>query len=37
VIIEAADIDEAIEIASDWPSLSSQPNATVHLQPAFVR
>ena len=37
VIIEAADIDEALSIAGDWPSLTSQPNATVQLQPAFVR
>ena len=37
VVIEAADKDEALAIASDWPSLTSQPNATVHLQPVFVR
>lgn len=37
VILEAADLDEALAIASDWPSLTSQPNATVHLQPVFVR
>ena len=37
VIIEAADWDEAIAIASEWPSLATQPNATVQLQPAYVR
>lgn len=37
VIIEAADMDEAVAIASEWPSLSSQPNATVQVQPAFQR
>ena len=29
--------DEALAIAREWPSLSSQANATVHLQPVFVR
>ncbi|HEX2142607.1 MAG TPA: YciI family protein [Candidatus Limnocylindria bacterium] len=37
VVIEAADMDEAIAIASEWPSLSSMPNATVQVQPVFVR
>jgi hypothetical protein len=37
VVIEALDIDEAIRIASEWPSLSTQANATVHLQPVFER
>jgi hypothetical protein len=37
VILEVTDMDQAIAIASDWPSLSTQPNATVQLQPAFVR
>ena len=37
VILEAASIDEAVEIASDWPSLTSQPNSTVQVQPGFVR
>ena len=37
VIIEADSMDEALEIAKEWPSLSSQANATVHLQPVFVR
>jgi len=37
VILETESEDEALAIAREWPSLSSQPNATVHLQPAFVR
>jgi len=37
VILEVTDMDQAISIASDWPSLATQPNATVQLQPAFVR
>ena len=37
VILEAASMDEAVEIASDWPSLTSQPNATIQVQPGFVR
>jgi hypothetical protein len=37
VIFDAADVDEAIAIASDWPSLSSQPKATVQVQPVYVR
>ncbi|HET8776274.1 MAG TPA: YciI family protein [Candidatus Limnocylindria bacterium] len=37
VIIDAADLDEALAIASDWPSLRSLPNSTVQLHPAFVR
>lgn len=36
VILEAADIDEAIAIASKWPSLEEMPNSTVQLLPAFV-
>ena len=35
VILEAADMDEAIAIASEWPSLATQPNATVQLQPIY--
>ena len=37
VIIEAADLDEAVGMAAEWPSLASRPNATVQLQPVFVR
>ena len=37
VIIEAADMEEAIAIASDWPSLSTMPHASVQLQPVYQR
>jgi hypothetical protein len=37
VIIEAADMDEAMAIASEWPSLASQPNATVQVRQVFER
>ena len=37
VIIDAADMDEAIAIASEWPSLATQPKATVQLQPIYPR
>ncbi|MGH2445112.1 MAG: YciI family protein [Candidatus Limnocylindria bacterium] len=37
VVLETDTMDEALAIASEWPSLTSQPNATVHLQPVFVR
>ena len=37
VILETETEDEALAIAKDWPSLSTQANATVHLQPVFVR
>ena len=37
VILETATAEEALEIAKEWPSLRTQPNATVHLQPVFVR
>ncbi len=37
IIIDAADIDAAIAMAREWPSLMSQPNATVQVQPVFVR
>jgi hypothetical protein len=37
VILEAADLDEAVAIASEWPSLQQMPNSTVQLQPAYVR
>ena len=37
VILETESEDDALAIASEWPSLSSQENATVHLQPVFVR
>ena len=37
VILETDTLDEAVAIASDWPSLSSQPHATVQLHPVFAR
>jgi hypothetical protein len=37
IILETETAEEALAIASEWPSLTSQPNATVHLQPVFVR
>ena len=37
VILETESEEEALAIAKEWPSLSSQGNATVHLQPVFVR
>ena len=37
VIIETDTAEEALAIAREWPSLQNQPNATVHLQPVFVR
>ena len=37
VVLEVATIDEAVAIASEWPSLSTQPNATVQVHPGFVR
>jgi hypothetical protein len=37
VILETDTEDEALAIAGEWPSLATQPNATVQLQPVFVR
>ena len=37
VILETETAEEALAIAREWPSLTSQPNATVHLQPVFAR
>jgi hypothetical protein len=37
VILEAESMEQAIEIASDWPSLGHMPNATVQVQPVFSR
>lgn len=37
VILETDTAEEALAIAKEWPSLTSQPNAAVHLQPVFVR
>lgn len=37
VILEADSMERALAIASEWPSLSSQANATVQVQPGFLR
>jgi hypothetical protein len=37
VILEAESIEQAVAIASDWPSLLTMPHATVQVQPAYVR
>jgi hypothetical protein len=37
VIIDAADLDEALAIAAEWPSLETLPNSTVQLHPVVVR
>ncbi len=37
VVVEAANVDEAVAMASEWPSLSNLPNSTVQVQPVFVR
>ncbi|HEX5039917.1 MAG TPA: YciI family protein [Candidatus Limnocylindria bacterium] len=37
VILETDTLEEAVAIASDWPSLTSQARATVQLHPVFVR
>ncbi|MDQ4034660.1 MAG: hypothetical protein M3153_01920 [Chloroflexota bacterium] len=35
--VEAADMDEAVAIASKWPSLASQAQAPVQVQPVYRR
>ena len=37
VVIEAASMDEAVKVASEWPSMKEMPNATIQLQPVFER
>ena len=37
IVLETDTVEEALAIATGWPSLTSQPNATVQLQPVFVR
>ena len=37
VIVEAADMEEAVAMAREWPSLAGQPNATVQVQPVYTR
>lgn len=37
VVLETDTLDQAVAIASDWPSLRTLPNAIVQLQPGYVR
>ena len=37
IILETETAEEALAMAAEWPSLTSQPNATVQLQPVHVR
>ena len=37
IVLETDTMEEALAIAAEWPSLTSQPNATVQVQPVFVR
>jgi hypothetical protein len=37
IVLEAEDWDAALAIASEWPSLISQPNAMVTVQRVFAR
>lgn len=37
VILEAADLDEAVAAASEWPSLRSQPHAVVEVATTHQR
>ena len=37
VILETETLEEALAIAREWPSLATQPQATVQLQPVVVR
>lgn len=37
IVVEAASLDEAVAMAREWPSLASQPNATVQVQPVNIR
>ena len=37
VIVEAPDMDEALAMAREWPSLASQAQATVQVQPVHAR
>ena len=37
VILEADSLDDALAIASEWPSRATMPNAIVQVQPGHVR
>jgi hypothetical protein len=35
MVIEAGDMDEAVAIGSEWPTLTSQPRASLGVQEVF--
>jgi hypothetical protein len=37
VILEANSLEDAVAIASDWPSLAHMPHSVVQVQPGYVR
>ena len=37
VILEAESMEEAVEMASEWPSLARQPHARVEVSATYVR
>jgi len=37
VVVGVPSMDEAVAMAAEWPSLASQPNATVQVREGFVR
>jgi len=37
LVIEATDMEEALSIAQEWPTLATQPRAVLQIHEAFVR
>lgn len=37
LVIEAADMDEALRVAQEWPTLATQPRAVLQVHEVFVR
>lgn len=37
VIVEVDSMEQAVKMAGQWPSLTSQPRSVVHVQPVYVR
>lgn len=37
ITIEAADMEEALAIASEWPTLATQPHSSLGVHPVFIR
>jgi len=37
VVLEADSVEEAVAMASEWPSMAEMPNSMIQLQPVFVR